>query len=195
MIGWLRENPTLGIDAAAERLADVAHVEAPSRRDAVLRARDYLKQLYRSMYDQGHIAANDWVSLRVAARRDLPVPRDLRPKNAYNLIRLLDLGIRWLSGETPDVRVPEHAQTDAALDQERRHADARRDGTREGAHAEARGRRARGHRCRSAAMSRRPIACCAMCAPKPRVARFTSSPVRGASTRSSRPEAHFDGNV
>jgi hypothetical protein len=103
----LRDNPTLGLDVAAERLADVAHVEAPSRRDAVLRARDYLKQLYRSMYDQGHIAANDWVSLRVAAKRDLPVPRDLRPKNAYNLIRLLDLGIRWLSGETPDVRVPD----------------------------------------------------------------------------------------
>lgn len=107
VLSWLRDNPTLGIDVAAERLADVAHVEAPSRRDAVLRARDYLKQLYRSMYDQGHIAANDWVSLRVAAKHDLPVPRDLRPKNAYNLIRLLDLGIRWLSGEAPDVRVPD----------------------------------------------------------------------------------------
>ncbi|CAN5669146.1 hypothetical protein BH11MYX1_BH11MYX1_52630 [soil metagenome] len=104
VIGWLQENPTLGIDETAERLADAAHVEAPTRRDAVLRARDYLKQLYRSMYDQGHIAANDWVSLRVAAKHELPVPRDLRPKNAYNLIRLLDLAIRWLSGETPDVR-------------------------------------------------------------------------------------------
>src|SRR5690606_6535943 len=33
------------------------------------------------------------------------LPRDLRPKNAYNLIRLLDLAIRWLSGEPPEVRV------------------------------------------------------------------------------------------
>src|SRR3569623_579215 len=107
VIGWLRDNPTLGIDAAAERRADVAHVEAPSRRDAVLRARDYLKQLYRSMYDQGLIAANDWVSLRVAAKHDLPLPRDLRPKHAYSLIRLLDLAIRWLSGEPPDVRAPD----------------------------------------------------------------------------------------
>jgi hypothetical protein len=104
VIGWLQANPTLGIDETAERLADAAHVEAPTRRDAVRRARDYLKQLYRSMYDQGHIAANDWVALRVAAKHELPVPRDLRPKNAYNLIRLLDLAIRWLSGETPDVR-------------------------------------------------------------------------------------------
>lgn len=107
VISWLRDNPTLGIDAAAERLADVAHVEAPTRRDAVLRARDYLKQLYRSMYDQGHIAANDWVSLRVAAKHELPVPRDLRPKNAYNLVRLLDAAVRWLSGEPPDVRAHE----------------------------------------------------------------------------------------
>jgi hypothetical protein len=107
VISWLRDNPTLGIDSAAERLADVAHVEAPTRRDAVLRARDYLKQLYRSMYDQGHIAANDWVSLRVAAKHELPVPRDLRPKNAYNLVRLLDLAIRWLSGGPPDVRATE----------------------------------------------------------------------------------------
>ncbi len=103
VIGWLRDNPTLGIDAAAERLADSARIEAPTRSDAVARARDYLKQLYRSMYDQGLIAACDWVSLRVAARGELHTLRDLRPKNAYNLIRLLDLAIRWLGGEPPDV--------------------------------------------------------------------------------------------
>jgi hypothetical protein len=56
------------------------------------------------MYDQGQIAANDWHSLRAAARTELEMPRDLRPKNAYNLIRLLDLAIRWLSGEEPHVR-------------------------------------------------------------------------------------------
>jgi hypothetical protein len=59
------------------------------------------------MYDQGLIAANDWTSLRAAAKTDLELPRDLRPKNAYNLIRLLDLAIRWLSGEPPSVRVSE----------------------------------------------------------------------------------------
>ena len=105
MIGWLRDDPSLSLDAAAERLADSARVEAPSRADAVGRARDYIKQLYRSMYDQGLIAANDWVSLRAVAKTDLELPRDLRPKNAYNLIRLLDLAIRWLAGEPPEVRV------------------------------------------------------------------------------------------
>ena len=104
VIGWLRDDPALELDAAAERLADAARVAAPSRADAVGRARDYIKQLYRSMYDQGLIAANDWASLRAAAKTELDLPRDLRPKNAYNLIRLLDLAIRWLSGEPPDVR-------------------------------------------------------------------------------------------
>jgi hypothetical protein len=105
VIDWLRDDPALGLDAAAERLADAARVAAPSRDDAVRRARDYLKQLYRSMYDQGAIAANDWASLRAAAAGALDLPRDLRPKNAYNLVRLLDLAIRWLGGDPPVVRV------------------------------------------------------------------------------------------
>ena len=105
VIGWLRDEPALALDAAADRLADSARVAAPSRADAVSRARDYLKQLYRSMYDQGLIAANDWASLRAIAATDFQLPRDLRPKNAYNLIRLLDLAIRWLGGQAPDVRV------------------------------------------------------------------------------------------
>lgn len=105
VIGWLRDDPSLTLDAAAERLAETARVEAPTKADAIIRARDYIKQLYRSMYDQGFIAANDWVSLRAAATTALDLPRDLRPKNAYNLIRLLDLAIRWLAGEEPTVRV------------------------------------------------------------------------------------------
>jgi hypothetical protein len=105
VIGWLRDDPALPLDAAAERLADAARIQAPSRSDAVIRARDYIKQLYRSLYDQGVIAANDWASLCAAAGTELELPRDLRPKSAYNLIRLLDLAIRWLAGEPPDVRV------------------------------------------------------------------------------------------
>jgi hypothetical protein len=107
IIGWLRDDPSLELDAAAERLAESARVEAPNRTDAIARSRDYIKQLYRSMHDQGLIAANDWASLRAAAKTELALPRDLRPKNAYNLIRLLDLAIRWLAGEPPDVRVSE----------------------------------------------------------------------------------------
>jgi predicted nucleotidyltransferase len=101
VLGWLRAEPELTLDAAADRLAHAAAIVAS---DPIARAKDYLKQLYRSMYDQGAIAANDWASLR-AYDGTLETPRDLRPKNAYNLIRLLDLAIRWLRGERPDVRV------------------------------------------------------------------------------------------
>jgi hypothetical protein len=105
VIEWLHADPQLTLDAAAERLADTARIEAPTHGDAIMRARDYLKQLYRSLYDQGLITANDWASLRTAARtHELGLPRDLRPKNAYNLVRLLDLAVRWLRGEPPDVR-------------------------------------------------------------------------------------------
>ncbi|MDB4960895.1 MAG: Undecaprenyl-phosphate N-acetylglucosaminyl 1-phosphate transferase [Myxococcales bacterium] len=107
IIGWLRDDPALELGTAAERLADAARIVAPTRADAVARARDYIKQLYRSMYDQGVIAANDWASLRAVAATELELPRDLRPKNAYNLIRLLDVAIRWLGGEPPEVRVSE----------------------------------------------------------------------------------------
>ena len=97
VIGWLRDEP----DARARRRGRAARRRrarrgADARATRSLRARDYIKQLYRSMYDQGLIAANDWASLRAAAQHELELPRDLRPKNAYNLIRLLDLAIRWL---------------------------------------------------------------------------------------------------
>ena len=105
VIGWLRDDPALELDVAAERLADTARIAAPTRTDAIARAREYIKQLYRSLYDQGVIAANDWGALRAVAKTQMELPRDLRPKNAYNLIRLLDSAIRWLSGEPPTVRV------------------------------------------------------------------------------------------
>lgn len=105
IIEWLQADPALELDAAAHRLAATARIAAPTPADAVARAKDYIKQLYRSLYDQGAIAANDWASLREAAAGPLELPRDLRPKNAYNLIRLLDLAIRWLRGEPPTVRV------------------------------------------------------------------------------------------
>ena len=104
VVEWLHADPELTLDATAARLAASATIAAPSKRDAIARARDYLKQLYRSLYDQGVIAANDWASMRAVATLELELPRDLRPKNAYNLIRLLDLAIRWLRGEPPDVR-------------------------------------------------------------------------------------------
>lgn len=111
VLDWLRAAPASTLDEVATRLADAARVAAPSREDAVMRARDYVKQLYRSMYDQGLLPAREWSALVEFARTEaahFELPRDLRPKNAYNLIRLLDLAIRWLGGaSTPSLRVPD----------------------------------------------------------------------------------------
>lgn len=121
LLGWLAAEPTLSLDDAAMRLAASAAIAAPTAKDAMMRGRDYIKQLYRSLYDQGALTSNDWASLIAFATRkaeagiangsgaaaDFAQPRDLRPKNAYNLIRLLDLAIRLLRGEPPTVRVSE----------------------------------------------------------------------------------------
>jgi hypothetical protein len=99
ILDWLRAAPSLSLDDVAGRLADAARIAAPTREDALMRARDYVKQLYRSMYDQGLLPVREWAALVEFAREragEFELPRDLRPKNAYNLIRLLDLAIRWL---------------------------------------------------------------------------------------------------
>lgn len=113
ILGWLAADPALSLDDAAARLAASAAIAAPTAKDAMLRGRDYIKQLYRSLYDQGALTSNDWPSLIAYAQREargddkseFAQPRDLRPKNAYNLIRLLDLAIRLLRGEPPTVQV------------------------------------------------------------------------------------------
>jgi hypothetical protein len=103
VLDWLREDPSLSLEEAAARLADQCHIVAPTPEDARLRARDYLKQLYRSLHDQGVIAGREWTALAAFARATgeggsgaFTMPRELRPKNAYNLIRLIDLSINWL---------------------------------------------------------------------------------------------------
>ncbi|MBK6696002.1 MAG: nucleotidyltransferase domain-containing protein [Myxococcales bacterium] len=104
ILEWLRAEPALSLDDVAERLARVATRDAPSEEDAVLRAKQYVKQLYRSLADQGLLATNDFAALATFARdkaADFELPRELRPKNAYNLIRLLATATRWLRDGTP----------------------------------------------------------------------------------------------
>ncbi len=108
VLEWLVADPSLDLDAVAVRLAASAAVPGPTAEDALRRARDYLKQLYRSLYDQGLLATAEWAALAGFARdrgHGFEPPRDLRPKNAYNLIRLLDLATRWLAGGRPELRV------------------------------------------------------------------------------------------
>jgi hypothetical protein len=103
VLEWLRAEPTLDLDAVAARLAAASSVEARTPADATHRAKEWIKQLYRSLHDQGVLPASDFASLGVLARDGaaaLALPRELRPKNAYNLLRLLATAIGWLrSGE------------------------------------------------------------------------------------------------
>jgi hypothetical protein len=110
VIAWLRADPDLALDEVAARLAEAAQIVAPTAADAHARARDYIKQLYRSLYDQGILPSAEWRALVEHARKEdvaFATPRELMPKNAYNLIRLLDLAIRWLRGEAPSLVVPD----------------------------------------------------------------------------------------
>jgi predicted nucleotidyltransferase len=101
---WLRERPPPTLDEVARRLADVDQRVAPSRADAELAAKEYVKQLYRSLFDQGLLAERDFEALvDFASRRSerLELARELRPKNAYNLLRLIDTARRWFETGRP----------------------------------------------------------------------------------------------
>ena len=103
VLEWLRVDPTLTLDAVAEKLAAFVR-EMPSESDRVHQAKQYVKQLYRSLADQGVLEANEFAALVRFARdqsADFELPRELRPKNAYNLVRLLAAATRWLREGEP----------------------------------------------------------------------------------------------
>jgi hypothetical protein len=108
VIAWLREDPPPTLDETARRLADVSRRVAPSRADLELQSKQYVKQLYRSLFDQGLLAGRSYEALVEFARTkaaELDLPRDLRPKNAYNLVRLVATAIDWLRSGSPQFEV------------------------------------------------------------------------------------------
>jgi hypothetical protein len=108
LLDWLRHDVSPSIEEVAARLARETAIAAPTSDDALLLAKEYVKQLYRSLYDQGLLASRDFDSLiRFARTRDpaFELPRELRPKNAYNLLRLVGAAITWLRTGAPSLRV------------------------------------------------------------------------------------------
>lgn len=104
VLEWLREDPSLALDAVAAKLASATDLVAPTEADRLHRAKEYIKQLYRSMHDQGLLDANELPALSRFARErsaDFELPRELRPKNAYNLVRLIATATGWLRDGTP----------------------------------------------------------------------------------------------
>lgn len=105
VLEWLHADPSLSLDEVATRLAEVSPRTFANQNEAVLAAKTYLKQLYRSLADQGLIEASDFVSLRAYAVGGGHRPADarsLRPKNAYNLLRLIVLATGWLRNGAPE---------------------------------------------------------------------------------------------
>jgi len=102
VLDWLRAEPELSLDAVAQRLAQSTGDDAAGSDRG--RARQYLKQLYRSLYDQGLLPDNSFAGLAELAGRahlELELPRDLRPKNAYNLLRIVCCAVHWLRTGEP----------------------------------------------------------------------------------------------
>ncbi|MFO0725066.1 MAG: nucleotidyltransferase domain-containing protein [Myxococcota bacterium] len=107
ILRWLAESPDDTLDAVARRLAREALGPEGQDQDRLLRAKEYVKQLYRSLYDQGLLEERSFDALkRYAAAPHEPsdLPRTLRPKNAYNLLRLLRAAIEWLETGQPSLR-------------------------------------------------------------------------------------------
>lgn len=100
VLEWLRAEDLPTLDAVAGRLAvATAKPGVAVGEDDVNRCKLYVKQLYRSMHDQGLLDACELAALARFARErshDFDLPRELRPKNAYNLVRLIDAATRWL---------------------------------------------------------------------------------------------------
>lgn len=110
LLDWLRADPAMSLDAAAARLADATTLQAPTEADRLLRAKLYIKQLYHSLHDQALIGEATFAGLVELARQDpgsFEPPRELRPKNAYNLLRLIATAIDWLRSGAVDLRVGE----------------------------------------------------------------------------------------
>jgi hypothetical protein len=111
VLDWLRAEPTLTLDDVASRLAAVSPREHATPAEAQLAAKTYLKQLSRSLSDQGLLTVNDFAAMKAWARSGGVVHRGdasgetfarrLSPKNAYNLLRLIHLATGWLRTGAP----------------------------------------------------------------------------------------------
>lgn len=109
ILSWLRSAPAMTLDECAARLEVEAAIEAGSPKARRRRAKDYIKQLYASLYDRGQLEARSFAALRAWATGGNDVddtPRHLRPKNAYNLLRLLATATHWLETGEPRFVLP-----------------------------------------------------------------------------------------
>jgi hypothetical protein len=70
VLEWLREDLAPTLDQVSQRLARADPRAAPTEADRILQAKDYVNQLYRSLYDQGLLERRDYPSLERFAREE-----------------------------------------------------------------------------------------------------------------------------
>jgi hypothetical protein len=105
VVEWLAANPSMTLDEVAGRLAKISPRTFANEPEALLASKTYIKQLYRSLNDLGLIEANDFKSLQKFASQGgicVAQARELKPKNAYNLLRLIVLATGWLREQAPN---------------------------------------------------------------------------------------------
>lgn len=109
LLPWIRASVAPTLDEMAERLAVAGGLSADE--DGVHQARESLKALYRTLHERGRLADPSFDALVALARADadatleVELSRALRPKNAYNLLRLLHTALGWLQTGAPTFRM------------------------------------------------------------------------------------------
>jgi predicted nucleotidyltransferase len=112
VIALLRDQPTLAQEELVERLCRPGGLPGVSDvlfsgRSARRRAIEVIKDLYSSLHARGLLEQRGYTSLveLLAERGDALLEDEPRWKNAYNLLRLLHSGIRWLREGEPLIEV------------------------------------------------------------------------------------------
>ncbi len=101
---FIGKNPGLNMDEVCGLLCEKGILKGKK----VHEAKELIVDLYQSFYDRGLIKRRGFDILKEYLRSGSPEPapgRKYRPKNAYNLLRLLYSGIKWMREGEPLIEV------------------------------------------------------------------------------------------
>jgi len=105
VIDIIKETPIITLDELSLMICDKKFITG---KGAFNKAKDLIIDLYQSLYDRGLIEERGFDVLKnyvLNSPCELIHPRKYRPKNAYNLIRLLYSGINWMKEGEPLIEV------------------------------------------------------------------------------------------
>lgn len=109
IVELLAERPDLTHEQLVSRLCAGGKGALMQGKEAEKRATEAIHDLYNSLFDRGLVRQRGYQPLVQFLKRadaDRLLPDEPRWKNAYNLLRLLYSGIRWLTEGEPLIEVP-----------------------------------------------------------------------------------------